>query len=339
MCKFRLLLALPLLSLALPAQVSKASVLIGDAKGHGCQGTTNPPTLTGKVLASAKLDFVYDAKTGHLTLSLQNTSPVVSGEENPLLRDLFLNLPMHTVTSVKLLSQKGQAGVKPTWSLAFDATPGDKLDDIKANCFGSFSLGLSAPKGMAGSLANPAGTMFARPKSELVVGPLVFELALTGPGTANLIAGVIANTFAQGNASAQVSVAAKFQGAGLGGEQSGMLANGCGCGGGISISGTPKVGGSFTLCTAGATGCHGCLLISTNPGPMVVYGQTIPVGMPILYAIGLPFYPASKEWCDKVNVPNNPALANLTLYFALLQLDPQTFEMSVTPGFSLTIQP
>jgi len=333
------LLALSLLSLALPAQVSKASVLIGDAKGYGCQGTSNPPTLTGKVLASGKLDIAYDAKSGELTLSLNNTSPVVKGEENPLLRDLFLNLPAKTVTSVKLLSQKGDAGAKPAWSMAFDAKPGDGKNEIKANCFGSFSLGFAAPKGVAGALANPAGTSFAQPKSQLVFGPLVFELALTGPGTTYLDAGVIANTFAQGNASAQVTVAAKFQGAGVGGQQSGMLANGAGCGGGISIIGTPKVGGTIDLCMSGATGCHGCLLISANPGPLKIFGMSVPVGLPILYAIGLPLYPSTNVICGPLNIPNNPKLANLTLYFALINLDPKTLNMQVAPGFTMTIAP
>src|SRR5690606_21802179 len=104
-----------------PAQVTTARLVVGDADDVSCQPPPGSfPALTGGVRARADLRLAYDSGTGILRLTVANVSPVVPGEANPLLVDLWLNLPDRAVTGARLLSQITAGGADPGWRLASD---------------------------------------------------------------------------------------------------------------------------------------------------------------------------------------------------------------------------
>ncbi|HKB15912.1 MAG TPA: hypothetical protein VKF62_07590, partial [Planctomycetota bacterium] len=100
------------------ATVTNATVSIGGLGGFTSCGAQNPPVICdGVTPATADLDFVYDDGVSPPTLSVTvtNTSPVTPGVGNPLITNIYFNVPVGAVSGLTLVG--GPAG----WSLNFDA--------------------------------------------------------------------------------------------------------------------------------------------------------------------------------------------------------------------------
>lgn len=206
------------LSALAAAQTTDYCLPIGGAGSHGCQDP-NAPVLTGNVVATADLEYLYDMATGVLTLVVTNTSPIVAGEENPVITRIAFNVPAG-VTGASLVTQTGTGGATPNFALQF-TPPGS----IRMGCFGTFDAEL-AISGIAGAIGNAAAPSFSHPS--VVLGPTTFALQLTGTGLGSLTAEHFAITLSQNGAYA-VGAGMKFQGAGIGGEESGFVSSGAPC--------------------------------------------------------------------------------------------------------------
>jgi hypothetical protein len=296
----------------LPAQVSDASTTVGGAGAFGCQGSSNPPTLTGGVLASADFDFTYDQNTRRLTLVVSNTSAVTTNVPNPLITEVYFNLPEGVVDSVALISQTGSGGDTPDFAPV--------LDD-RAACHGTFDVALLVSN-IHGGIANPNADRLPGPPGRAVIGPVTFVLELAGPGAGTLTANAIAAAFTQDAPSHTAFAAAKFQGGGLGAEESGFLGTNNDCRGSVYVVGPPRIGQEITICDAALPGCHDCLWVSLNAGPTMFMGFVFPLGLPLLAIVNRNDIPASGMNCVVLDIPNDPRLVGRAIYFAHLTHPP-----------------
>ena len=306
-------------------QVTTASVSITSPSAQGCQ--SDPGRLTGGVAASTVLDFTYDQSTARLTLVVTNDSPIVSGEQNPQITDLFFNAP-RTVTGMTLVSQSGPGTNQP--DLAFD------FGSAGVGCLGSFRAHLHTRRGSQGAIANAAAPMLGGRAP--VLGPVTFEFDLAGSGLGALVAESIAYSFNFDSNRAPSSVAAKFQIAGRNGEESGFLGNGGDCDISFFTTADPRIGTTFDICQSGPEGCHDCMWVSLTPGPVTVGGIELPIGLPILFGFDFGEFGPNQEFCQPLSVPNDPLLIGTTLYFAVATFpasDPTN--VSLSSAFELTI--
>jgi len=311
----------------LSAQVTTHTVQIGNLDSLGCQNSDNPPTLSNHTRATAQLLFTYNAGTALLSLRVTNTSPVTVGVPNPVITEIGFNPPVQAVTGVTLQSQTGSGGATPTFTLTYDPQPGEGDDPNQINCFGSFGVLLDNGSGVAGAIANAAADTLAVPPSSAVIGPVNFVMRLTGPGVSSLTARTIAYGFSE-NRGGHVNVAVKFQAGGRGGEGSGAISNAPDCAPGMFLVGTPRINNPITVCASAGPGCHGCVPMSLNPGPITVLGVQIPIGLPIIHGFDVPANRAHNPLCVTFNIPNNPALRNVTVYFVLVVAHDNTLQVS-----------
>jgi hypothetical protein len=297
------------------AQVTHADVVIGGPGTLGCQNSDDPPTLDNRTPASADLHFTYDAGSAELGVRVTNTSLVVPGEPNPVITVVGFNLPAFAVTGASLSSQTGSGGAQPQFAISFDPDTSGGSNPNRFNCFGSFSVMLNS--GVHNAIANANADTLAVPPSSAVIGPVTFVLQLSGPGTSTLNARTIANAFSQGS-SRQVNAAVKFQAAGPGGEGSGQISNGPECSPGLYAVGPTQIGQTFQLCAGGGRDCHGCVLVSLNPGPIQFGTFLLPIGLPILHTFVLPPFAQENVFCAPLTIPDQPWLRGLNLYFLLI---------------------
>jgi hypothetical protein len=326
------------LTAALSAQTS-AVVQVGVTGDVGCQASVDGrPLLTGNVAASAEFAFEYDAATGRLRLTITNTSPIVTGEATPLLTRAWFNLPDVAVTGASIVDQSAAGGATPAWSLSHDS------DARRANCLGNFDVEIGvAGGGVRNGLANAAATNIGGPPGAAVVGPLELQIQLAGPGIHTLNASAIAFGYSQSAALASTNVAAKFMAAGPGAEESGVLGNAANCACGAWANGPARLGERVTICQEGEAGCHDCVWVSLEAGPTPIgapFNLIAPIGLPILTQFDFDF-PSNNRICFDLDVPNDPNLVGVTLYFATLThpailTGPE--DMSFCGPMSLTIQ-
>ncbi|MGE0142621.1 MAG: hypothetical protein AB7T19_04965 [Planctomycetota bacterium] len=326
------------LTAALSAQTS-AVVHVGATGDVGCQASIDGrPLLTGSVAASAEFAFEYDATTGRLRLIITNTSPIVAGEATPLLTRAWFNLPDVAVTGASIVGQSAAGGAAPAWVLDHDSNA------RSANCLGDFDVEIGVDGNtVRNGLANAAATNVGGPAGAAVVGPLELQIQLTGPGIHTLNASAIAFGYSQSAAAASTNVAAKFQAAGIGAEESGVLGNATNCACGAWANGPARLGQPVTICQEGEAGCHDCVWVSLEAGPTpfgAPFNLIAPIGLPILAVFDFDF-PSNNRICFELDVPNDANLVGLTLYFATLThpailTGPQ--DLSFCGPMSLTIQ-
>lgn len=317
------------------AQITTSEVDLGAAGAFGCQGTANPPTLTGGILASAHLVFTYDASLARLRLEVENTSPVVPGQPNPLIAQLLFNTPHLAVTGLQLLSQSGAGGAAPAFALSFD--PDTTNGGNRGACLGEFNAVLSkSAGGPHGAISNPNADTIGGRAGAAVTGPVVFEFQVFGTNLAGLRADAFTSSLSRGGVDPAVA-AIHFQAAGPGAAESGWLADAVGCRRGVWVAGVPRIGSTVQLVTSGDVGCHGCLMISLFPGPTIISGVEIPVGFPMLLEAGI-FLTGAADALP-IPIPEDPALRGITVYFGIAVFDansPAGFNAS--QGFQLTIE-
>jgi len=315
------------------AGVTQVSLALGEAGSPGCTGPNDPPTLDdGVTRATATFDLSYDDATGVLTLVAHNTSPVVPGVPNPLLRELYLNLPHGTVSGVSLLLQSTGADPQPAFALSVDADNHDDQDAIKLGCFGRFGLRLDGWR-----VANPAADTIDAPAGAWSVGPVTFQLQLQGPGVAGLTASSFAAAYSfNPPGDVQTNVAAKFiSGGPLG--ASGQFTTVPSCTPGAWYTGTPSLGNVLTFTMSSAPGCNGCLLTSLNPGPTAIGPYLVPLGLPAFVIIPDTLLGVDTFVTRDVAIPDEIALVGTTFYLMVATFDGSAFRFS--DQFSITIQP
>lgn len=314
------------------AQVTTASINVGVAGTFGCQGAGSPPPITGGYLASAHLSYSYDAGTAQLTIEVENTSAVQSGVPNPLITTLYFNTPHLAITGLQLLSQSGAGGATPAFALTFD--PDTTNGGLNAACLGEFNARLTKNTGGPnGAIANAnADTLAGTP----VTGPVSFVFQCFGTNLGGLSADAFTNSLSLSGVE-PAAAAIHFQAAGAGAEESGWLAdNAQGCRKAIWVAGNSSIGSTVQLVTSGDHGCHGCLLISLNPGPIVLSGVVIPVGFPLLLEGG--FFLTGDADTLPITIPQDPNLAGTTVYFAVVVFDQNSQAgFSSSQAFTLTI--
>jgi len=252
----RVLLATPLLGSLAAAQVTTDSIVIG---GPGSQSSElfDDPGLLGDGLTEASAVYVFTLDVGAATLEVEvtNTSPVLPGVQNPLLTDVYFNLPA-AITGVTLNSQSAIAGVPPAYAFTFDADRTDGLGNLRADGFGVFSVELSDTGNIEGTIANPDADTYTVPAAQLSISPVTFSFSLTGT-LAGLTASDILLEFSSIPPGTRSSVAvAKFQAGGVAGASAyinegdpcpsagvvEMLGSGCG---GL-LTATPVFPGGYT---------------------------------------------------------------------------------------------
>lgn len=322
------------------AGITTDSIPVGGLGTFGCQDPGDPPLLTGGVAASGTVDYSYDDATGQLTLVVTNTSAVTMGVPNPLINKIWINLPHLAVTGVSLLSQSGTAGATPAFALSVDTNLLDGMNSIVANCFGAFGLELSSGEAPAGAIANAAADTIEAPPGTVVIGPATFVLQISGPNTGSLTASAFSASLSQVPPGMErVNAALKFLSGGMGGVESGQISNGPECTGGGWLVGAPCIGNTISLVMSTPAGCHGCLGVSTDPGPIILGSVVIPIGMPfhvLVASFGAPAMPVVKP----ITIPNDPLLVGLTIYAVVVTLDPMNLTtLFVADQFSFTICP
>lgn len=314
-------------------QVSQSFVQIGGPGAVGCQ-FGDPPLLSGGVPASAALGFSYDQSTGRLTLTVDNTSPVIAGQSTPIITRIWFNLPLFAVTGLSLVEQHADAGATPNFGLTVDTNTLDGAGSINVNCLGRFGVQLANPgPGPQGGLANPQAVELAGSPGSQVLGRLTVVLQVAAANLAGLNSDSFASTFSQGAAFAQANAALKFQGAGVGGAESGTIGNAPNCEAAGFIIGEPKLGHTVFIAQNAAPGCFGCVVASLDPGPTQVGPYLIPLGLPA-YIISSAFSPPNGVFTFPISIPPDIAYLGLTVYFAFITSNP---EIDISQSFQFTI--
>jgi len=308
------------------AQTTMATLQIGGPDTYGCQNGDNPPTLTGHVPASATFEFSYDQASHELKLVVTNTSEVVANSYTPLLTRMYFNLPPDAVSSIELVDQVGSGGAAPDF----------KLDSgsLSAACFGYFDVRISPDTSRLHGIANAAATQVG---SGAVTGPVTFTMKLAGPGAGGIDATAIAHGFSSHAPSHTANGAAKFQAGGRKGCDSGYIGTGKECATSMYVLGEPKIGETIQFCQSGSKCCHDCLWISLDPGPTVIGGYVIPVGLPLVFSADFGRF-GSKPTCLPLSIPNDPLLSGLSIYFAIATFRTGSMNVSFGNGYKLTIQ-
>ncbi|MGH7150404.1 MAG: hypothetical protein ACREIU_06895 [Planctomycetota bacterium] len=326
------------------AGVTTATKTVGGAGGLSSCGTSNPPTLCdGVTLASATFDFAYDDVTKILTLTVTNTSPVTAGVPNPLLSQIYFNVPAFAAVGLTLLNQSTEGGgADPGFSLDFDPDLNDEQNGNTAPGFCAFNSKLDHLSETPGGIANALADTISAPEGTYVFGPVTFTFQVGGPSAIGVGAKSYSSSFSQippGNF--RVNVVGKFKSGGFN-DASGALSVTPGCEPGNWMVGTPCLGCPVQFVMCGGTGCFGCLAISTSPGPTVIPTPTgnlsIPIGMPAA-PILIATLPPATCISATLTVPNDPVVIGATFYVANALLHPVTGVLSSADGFSVTIVP
>jgi hypothetical protein len=103
------------------------------------------------VTPGAGITFAYDQSTGVLSVTIDNTTPVVAGEATATISEVHFNLPPGAVTGAVLANQTGAGGATPAFTLSFDADTAAAPNPNGAGCLGNFNVTLSG-----GAIANAA---------------------------------------------------------------------------------------------------------------------------------------------------------------------------------------
>jgi hypothetical protein len=171
---------------------SDSTLNVGGPKSFSSEGTSDPGLLSdGITEASAELYFIFNSVEGVLALFVTNTSPVLVGVPNPLITDVYFNVPMG-VTGMTLEDQQSKGGgPNPNFGLTFDDDLLTNPNPNGANGFGAFSVELHNAMGITGSIQNPDADTVSNPGTHAIGG--YFRFALTGN-----FAGLTADDFTQG---------------------------------------------------------------------------------------------------------------------------------------------
>lgn len=317
---------------SIPAQVTKATVDIGGPGTQGSEGG-DPPVLTDGVVASGQIEYCYDSSTGTLDVTVSNTTPQDPGVNNPVITEVYFNLPYLAVTGATYLGQTGGSGI-----LFVAVIDGDTFAMPNPNIapgFGSFSVKMNLLMGAVGGITNPAADTWLLDPSDLNTGPVTFSFQLSGPNldtiTADTIASVPSVPPPPGNTATAVF---KFQSSGDSGDPgSAAIGTSDGCVPGLWYAGEPCIGQTINVLASGTPGCHGCLVLSFDNTPTVISGINVPLSPPYFIAGGTIL---SSIQDIELMIPNNPTLVDKTVYMVWVTIDPP-LDINFSEVVSLTI--
>jgi hypothetical protein len=335
-------------------------ILIGGPGSYGSNGTFNPAYLSDNVTkASARLVFHWDAMTSQLTLTVENTSLGKPGIPNPVLTDVFFNVPAG-ITGLSLMSQTGAGGATPTWVLDFDADLSANPNPNGANGFGAYNAMISTGGGAQNGIKNPlVGTIGIPPGTE-VVGPVTFVFSATGS-----LAGISAydfNSIQSVNPPGSQSFvgAAKFQAGGVAGS-SGFISPagsycataataedlGGGCGGAYLETELPFMGQTSMVTVSGMPPLACGTAFGSSAGAMPFFYNTCQVFLDTdpnsLFVIANFKAPASGPLMCRQQIPSylvSPTCCGVSFVLQALFVDtsaPPGQRISVTNGWKVTI--
>ena len=330
------LAAVALLAFPALAQVTNDTIVVGGPGTCGSEGG-DPPLLNNGTPASASVRFTYNAATGRLQVQVTNTSPLVGNDPNPLVTQVYFNLPRGAITGIDLVAQTaGAGGATPAFVPSFDVDLGQAPNPNGVGPFGDFNVCLETPGGnIKGGIANAAATVLPGPPGQAVEGPATFTFQMQGPGLSQLSASAFARAVASKPAGGKyLNVVVKFQGGGRGGAGSAWIGDTPDCSPSSFVIGEPCIGHRITFTLAGAPGCAGCLLLTANPTPTPFLSFLIPAGPPYIDLLGGVIGPTSVRTLT-VTIPDDPRLVNQTLFYFAVVLE--NGGLSFTPRHALTI--
>lgn len=329
------ILCATVLAVSVPAQITMATVDVGGPGTQGSEGG-DPPLLSDGVVATGQIKYTYDSSTGILDVEVSNTTPQDPGVNNPLITQVYFNLPYLAVTGATLLGQTvagGGSGIPMSFEVDGDTMVNP--NPITAPGFGNLSVLMTTGGGPVGGIANPDANQWTKDVFELNVGPVTFSFQLAGPNLATITAETIASTPSTPPPPSRVGTAVfHFQSSG---PENGSAAIGtkAGCVPGLWYAGEPCIGQTITVVEGAAPGCHGCIVLSFDNTPTVISGIPVPLSPPYFIAGGT--VPSSIQSFE-LQIPNNPSLVGKTLYMVWLTVDPLPFlEINFSEVVSLTI--
>ena len=294
--------AAALFALPLSAQVTTHTLQIGGNEAFSCSGGVNPATLSdGTTLASAQLAFRYDSTSGILGIIVTNTSPVQSGQDNPVLDGFVFNVPEAAVTGVTLQAQSAASGATPAFAATVDTDLRRGPNTVAFNCFGNFNVMLDSAG--TGGIANASAGSWTSPAGSLSMGATSFQFKLDGPGIAFITARTIALQFSRFT-SLYANAAAHFREGGSQGADGEISSVQDACFPTMWMSDQAQLGTTTNLFFSATTECNTVVLVSWNEGPFRVGPALVPIGPPLLFVqafVGFPNDPVSVP----LPIPNN----------------------------------
>lgn len=272
--------------------------------------------------AMGTVHFRYDNWRKELWVTVTNTSPVRPGVANPVISDVYFNLPPMAGMRMELIHQDGWEGATPNASEAYSFGPGASI--LTAGCFGDFDVHLDLGQGALGGITNPNADTFALPKSQLAGGPVLFVFGLGGQRARSLTAADFAFAMSR-NSSMAVPAAFGFEGGGVSAMARGEVALSNNCKPVVSLTGQPCIGNTVTLRLDGADDCFGTVLGSFFRGPTQMGGGFVPIGLP-----ATTFFSGWAGSSLTLTIPQDPSLVEQIFYFTGVLTDGFTIEFSRT---------
>jgi hypothetical protein len=310
------------LGVAFAQSPSTATMWIGGPGTLGTNGSADPGTLSDGSAATATIDFGYDPSTALLTVTVTNTSPVVSGTNTPVAGEIWFNLPMRiALTGATLVSQAGSGGAAPGYFLFVDPDPYDGAPVAPLPPFGSFAAVLVPPAG--GGIARPGGIGTPSGATE---GPVVFTIQVSG-STSQVSAEFSKRLYSSVEPGAPLGSHAQhgaigFWNGGAGAGSGGISAQAGACSPIMFWSGNMKIGYPQTLFLQSTMGCHGCQVFSLTLGTSnlpLFLGFQLDIGGPtndIAALIPFLFLQGPPNWyLLNYTIPNVPGLVGMSLYW------------------------
>ena len=115
------------------------------------------------------------------------------------------------------------------------------------------------------------------------------------------------------------------------------------CSSNITITGQPRIGTTIQFQVTGTVGCHSCVWISKNPGPVQIGPVTIPIGLPLLNVVDFGTLPPSGSYTVPLQVPADPNTIGLQLFFTDVSfpsaVGPTIQNVRFSPAAVITIVP
>jgi hypothetical protein len=334
------------------AQVTTSNLTIGGIGAFGCTvpggpAPQDPPVLENGQVGSGSVAFQYDGATQILTLVVSNTSPVVPGWQNPVIRRVYVNLPPLACTGAVLLSQTGSDGQPPNFEFHFDVDITDNVNPLNAECFGHFGIRLRDPGTIAGSIANPLATDLPGPPGSMCIGPVTFQIQILGASDAvtTLIASSYSSSLSFNPGGQYVNSVFQFApGASIVDDVSQNFISSTPVAGGGSTAGwmvgTPETGENVTLVMAGTPTWFGLMVASLDPGPIWRAGILFPIGE-VYFEVMNGILPSTGFQTETLVIPGPqeaPELGGLTVYGLVVAASPDLRTISVSEQFAVFVE-
>lgn len=311
-------------------QMTTVTIPIGGVGASGCHGG---PVLSQGTAATGSLTIGYAAQAGSgmLSVTVTNGTQVSSGMPPPKIRCIHFNLPHLVVGDGQLVGMDGM-GETHGFLADFDVDLTDGNNRITADCLGAFGVAIGLPPGVPGGII-PAGTTMPGPGD--IIGPVTFDVILTGPGVQDVTAETFASALNYNPTGPAANAAFDYAGGGTGGTEFGAISNALGCSPGVWTDQPAAIGTTFRFVMSGTPGCFGLLLLSKSPGPTSIGGQTFPIGLPFLMLTKGLLSPTSVI-VHPMDVPNEPVLIGVSFY-SLVVLDDGLGNLESSVPFRVTI--